>query len=131
VRNALVACTTDHPDVVRFSGPDLALNAKQSLGLALVLHELGTNAGKYGALSRNDGRVSAVWQVEAARSMPARVQLEWRERHGPVVVAPRHQGFGTKLIEQASRYELDGEVEILYEPDGLVCRISFPLEGPT
>ena len=127
VDTALLAYTTDHPDLITVRGPDVSVTAKQSLGLALVLHELGTNAAKYGALSRSDGRVAVDWQMDATGSDCGRLRLEWREHHDATVVPPRHKGFGTKLIEQACRYELDGDVTIDYGPQGLVCRISFPL----
>ena len=77
------------------------LTAKQALGLNLVLHELGTNAAKYGALSRSEGRVRVSWKIEGGQAR--RVRLRWEESHGPTVAPPAEKRFGTRLIERASR----------------------------
>ncbi|RYG71113.1 PAS domain S-box protein, partial [bacterium] len=97
-------------DATRFvwSGPDIRLNAKQSLALALALHELATNAAKYGALSGDDGRVAIEWRIEGGSL--ARLFFEWREDGGPTVAPPEKRGFGSRLIEQALALEFGGEV---------------------
>jgi two-component system CheB/CheR fusion protein len=105
----------------------VVISARQGLGLSLILHELGTNATKYGALSHHDGRLLVSWQVQDA-DRTRQVRLSWTERDGPAVVPPDQQGFGTQLIEQASSYELDGEAELTYAPEGVKCVIVFPLE---
>jgi two-component system CheB/CheR fusion protein len=113
--------------VVEVEGEPLVITPRQAQGLCLVLHELGTNAAKYGALSRHAGRLRVSWQVED--SSPGRqVRLRWQERHGPAVKAPRKKGFGVELIERACSYELEGEMELDYAPDGLTCEVVFPLE---
>lgn len=114
-------------DATRFvwSGPDIRLNAKQSLALALALHELATNAAKYGALSGEEGRVEIDWRIEGGSL--ARLVFEWRESGGPVVEAPSKRGFGSRLIEQSLALEFGGEVRIDYHPTGVVCRIAAPL----
>lgn len=114
-------------DGTRFvwSGPDIRLNAKQSLALALALHELATNAAKYGALSGDEGRVEIDWRIEGG-SLP-RLVFEWRESGGPPVQAPSKRGFGSRLIEQSLAMEFGGEVQIDYHPSGVVCRIDAPL----
>ena len=104
----------------------MPLTATQSLGLSLILHELGTNAAKYGALSREDGRVRVSWQIEE-RSKSRRLRLGWVERGGPDVGELGEKGFGTRLIERACTYELEGEVELDYAPAGLRCEVVFPL----
>jgi two-component sensor histidine kinase len=91
-----------------------------------VLHELGTNATKYGALSRPEGRLQVSWQIEARSDR--RLRLHWAERQGPPVVAPTEKGFGLQLIERAASYELEGSAEMNFVRDGLVCEVVFPLE---
>ena len=126
VEQALQAYRVDHPDVVKIEGDSVPLSPAQGLGLSLVLHELGTNAVKYGALSHQDGRLRVSWRVEDRRS-GRRVRLRWEEAGGPPVAPPAEKGFGTRLIERACTYELEGEVELQYAPDGLCCEIVFPV----
>ena len=125
VTEAVAAYRVDRPHVIKIEGEPVAINAKQGLGLSLILHELGTNAAKYGALTRSEGRLYISWQVEGESR---RVRLGWQERHGPSVKRPAEKGFGTRLIERASEYELEGTVELDYAPDGLSCELVFPLQ---
>ena len=90
--------------------------------VGLVFHELATNASKYGALSDPKGRVTIDWKVEDGR-----LEIEWREHDGPPVVPPEQRGFGLKMLERALASDLDGEVEIDFAPDGLLCSIIAPL----
>jgi PAS domain S-box-containing protein len=103
-------------------GPELALPPKVAVSLALGLHELCTNAAKYGALSAPEGEVRVVWAAEAGR-----LRLEWREAGGPPVAAPATRGFGTRMIERGLSTELRGKVEIRFEPTGVVCTIDAEL----
>ena len=120
---------TDYPGAIEVEGDPIRVTAKQGLGLSLILHELGTNAAKYGALSRPDGRLRISWRIETGDDHARNLRLEWLERHGPHIEAPPAEpGFGTKLIKQACSYELDGEAELRFEPEGLTCVIAFPLE---
>jgi two-component system CheB/CheR fusion protein len=107
-------------------GPPVRLIPKQGLGLALMLHELATNAAKYGALSVPDGRLSVNWSEEAGTSGRT-IHLQWQESDGPAVEGPRKKGFGVKLLERACRFELQGEVELKFEPAGFIAAITFPL----
>jgi PAS domain S-box-containing protein len=125
VEQAVAAYRGDDPEVVEVKGESVAITPKQGLGLSLVLHELGTNAAKYGALSRHEGRLRVSWRIE--EDSGRRVQLQWEERHGPVVEPPSDKGFGMKLIERACSYELEGAVELDFAPDGLTCEVVFPL----
>lgn len=100
--------------------PDAAVTADLAAPLALVLHELGTNAVKYGALSNAEGRI----EVEGALD-DGRVRLWWRERHGPLVTEPKEQGFGGRLFQTALA-PLGGTVERRFEREGLVCDLDFP-----
>ena len=112
----------DRAGVFEIAGPDLALQPKTAVSLALALHELATNAVKYGALSTPAGRVELRWQVDAGR-----LRLMWCERGGPPVVPPTRRGFGSRMIERGLAVELGGEVKIDFERQGLVCTIDAPL----
>jgi two-component sensor histidine kinase len=119
----------DTPDDTRFkvtAGPDIRLSAKTALAIAMALHELSTNALKYGALSVPGGCVDLSWEVRGERDA-ARFRMEWRERGGPPVKAPEKTGFGTRLVERGLASELGGTVRLAYEPGGLVCTIEAPL----
>jgi two-component sensor histidine kinase len=92
----------------------------------MALHELATNAAKYGALSTSGGGVAIRW-----RRLPASeghgVELTWEERGGPGVAPPEHRGFGTLVIERHLARSLDTEVELSFPPEGVRCRIVIPL----
>jgi two-component sensor histidine kinase len=93
-----------------------------AVSLALGLHELCTNAAKYGALSVPEGEVRVVWAAKEGR-----LRLEWREAVGPPVAAPATRGFGTRMIERGLSAELRGKVEIRFERPGVVCTIDAEL----
>ena len=126
VENAVEAYRVDNPEIVEVEGEPVPLTPQQSLGLSLVLHELGTNAAKYGALSHRDGHLRVFWRKEKDREH-ARVRLCWEERGGPQVAPPTEKGFGSRLIEQACTHQLNGSVELDYAPGGFICRIVFPM----
>ena len=126
VEQALQAYENDRPDVIEIQGDPVPLSPSRGLGLSLILHELATNAAKYGALSRSEGRVRVSWQVEQGDD-GRRVRLRWEEQGVPELEAPGRRGFGTRLIERACRHELEGEVELDYTPEGLRCELVFPL----
>ena len=104
-------------------GPDLILVPQAALHLALVLHELGTNSRKYGALSKPEGRVAVTWGVKNDR-----LQLQWSERGGPPVEVPRQHGFGTVLI-QGTAQSLGGEARMICIAEGLGWEIDVPLKA--
>ena len=110
---------------VAIDGPKVRLNPKPALTMTLAMHELATNAAKYGALS-NNGTVSVSWRIVDGVAGP-RVELTWLERGGPPVEPPSHRGFGSELIERGVAYELDGTAQLSYEAEGLLCRVCFPL----
>jgi two-component sensor histidine kinase len=93
----------------------------------MVLHELVTNAAKYGALSSPNGRVSVAWERRANGAAAAVLSLEWRERDGPPVRAAIRSGYGTDLIRDLIPHELGGTVDLAFAPDGACCRIEIPL----
>lgn len=107
-------------------GDDVRLQPKAALSLAMVFHELATNAAKHGALSTDAGRVSITWQVEPS-SEGSRMRLLWKESGGPPVTPPGRKGFGSRLIERGLAQELNGEVGLVYDPTGVSCQIAMPL----
>ena len=107
------------------TGDPVLLKPKQGLGLALILHELATNAAKYGALSSARGGLRVSWTRESDAGQHLRIH--WQERNGPPVLPPQKRGFGTKLIDRASQFELRGEANLHFDPDGLKAEIAFPL----
>jgi PAS domain S-box-containing protein len=109
-------------------GDELRLSPRMALPLSLVLHELATNAAKYGALSVPQGRVEVDWRTEGTSAEP-RLVLEWLERGGPVVQAPGRRGFGRNVIERSVAYELGGSTELEFASGGVRCRIEAPLES--
>jgi PAS domain S-box-containing protein len=110
-------------------GPEVRLGAQAALALGMALHELATNATKYGALSGDAGNVTLTWRAQR-RDDRVLFALEWREAGGPPVMPPKRRGFGSRLLTQGVRADLNGVAELLFEPDGLVCRIVAPLETP-
>jgi two-component system CheB/CheR fusion protein len=112
--------------VIKIEGEPVTITPKQGLGLSLVLHELGTNAVKPSALSQPEGRLRVSWVVENDPQV-RRVRLTWQERGGCRPEPLGEKGFGTQLIERACAYELEGEVELDYAPEGLTCVVMFPL----
>ncbi len=113
----------DH-DRFRVFGPAIRLLPRAALALAMGLHELATNALKYGALSPGaaEGRVALTWSTAGDR-----LHLEWREQGGPAVAQPSRQGFGTRLVERSLAQDLDGTVSIAFAPDGVICTIDAAL----
>ncbi len=91
----------------------------------MAFHELATNAAKYGALSAGNGHLDVRWSVDRSVS-PATVEIDWTERGGPRVKTPRRRGFGSRLVEKGLSQELDGEVSLRYDRDGLCCQIRLP-----
>ena len=112
---------------IRASGPDVPLAARPALALALALHELATNAAKYGALSNGSGTVDLRWHIVHEAGEP-RFRLTWSEQDGPPILAqPTRRGFGSRLIERSFAAEVGGEVRLTYAPTGLTCRLEAPL----
>jgi PAS domain S-box-containing protein len=121
VTDALAAAASQ-PERISTRGPDLALAPKTAVSLAMALHELSTNALKYGALSNDSGTVTVGWSTAGGR-----LRLEWREAGGPPVTRPTRRGFGSRMIERGLAAELAGTVTIDYAPAGLVCTVDAPL----
>jgi two-component sensor histidine kinase len=102
---------------VSMEGPDCLLSPKLALTMALLIHELATNAAKYGALSNSVGKLSIGWSLSAER-----LDLQWRENGGPVITTPTHRGFGIRLLSRAMD-QFGGTVETVFEPTGLICKL--------
>ncbi len=110
---------------IETSGPSVELNPSRALTIAMLLHELGTNAVKYGALSTDAGHVSLIWTIEQDGEQ-RRLSLTWTEVGGPKVEPPGRKGFGSRLIERALQAE-SGSAALEFEPSGLVCRMALAL----
>lgn len=115
-------------DRLSIDGPLVMLNPRAALGLTITLHELATNAAKYGALSLERGKLSLTWKVfnQVDRQW---VELSWREVGGPPTEAPRQPGFGTHWIARCIERDLGGRLELVFERDGLRCGMRIPLES--
>jgi len=112
---------------VRFSleGPQATMPPKSAVAFALAVHELCTNAAKYGALGVDGGQVAIDWDLVQTEAGP-RLRLTWRESGGPPVVEPAKRGFGSRLLERGLSAELKGSVKLGFPPEGLVCTIDAP-----
>lgn len=108
---------------VRIEGPSLMLEPNAAQTIAISLHELATNAAKYGSLSAADGRVEVAW----SRTADSRLSLRWIEFGGPIVTPPTHRGFGTRVIEKIIVGQLGGAVHFDWRDQGLACEIALPL----
>lgn len=113
----------DPPGRIMASGDNVFLEPKAAISLGMALHELGTNAAKYGALSTPEGRVIVNWTLSPDRSF----NFLWQESGGPAVEAPKRQGFGLRMIERALTNDLNGTVSIRFGSDGIICRITAAL----
>jgi PAS domain S-box-containing protein len=126
VVDATIEPYMSEPDRFSVSGPFVTLIPQAAVTFSLALHELCTNAAKYGALSVPDGRVDIAWTV-AGPPGKSRLVWTWTERGGPAVTTPDHHGFGSSLIERVLPMELSGAVRVEYRVTGLVCVLDAPL----
>lgn len=113
----------DSEHTVELSGPPVELAPNDALSLGLAVHELATNAAKYGALSQRGGAIRISW----AMIDDATVRLEWRESGGPPVSVQRGRGFGTDLLEKVVAHEFSRPVEIDFAPEGVRCVVTIPV----
>jgi two-component sensor histidine kinase len=117
----------NNPKRVRMFGPQVPLSPRVSVVLSMVLHEMATNAAKYGALSNDSGTVVLDWEVITENAGP-KLRIIWSEVGGPPVVAPVQRGFGSRLIERSARDQLDGEATVDFLPRGVVYTVICALE---
>ena len=116
------------PHRIQVDGSSLELGSKAGLAIALAMHELCTNAAKYGALSNDRGTVSIAWKVTGGAA-DSHFHMRWKESGGPPVQVPTRKGFGSKLIAQSIALDLAGETKLVFEPDGVLWTLDAPLEG--
>ena len=115
------------PERVRMSGPKIPLSPRLSVVLSMIIHEIATNAAKYGALSNDTGTVALDWEAITENGKP-KLRLVWAESGGPPVTAPVQRGFGSRLIERSARDQLGGEATVDFLPRGVVCTVICSLE---
>jgi PAS domain S-box-containing protein len=128
IRRSLAPFGVEDTDRFRLSGPNLRLPPQVVVAYALALHELATNASKYGALSNATGVVEVVWNVEGGTAPPL-LHMLWREQGGPPVTPPRQTSFGTQLIKRVLATEIGGRVDVDYRAEGVVFTAVAPLAG--
>ena len=121
VEEELAAYRMGDVEKVAAAGPDISLEPRTAQTIALALHELSTNAAKYGALSVMAGRVEVAWELE-----PVRLVLRWTESGGPSIQPPASPGFGIRMISASIERQLEGEATFDWRPDGLHCTLSVP-----
>ncbi|HJT35838.1 MAG TPA: sensor histidine kinase [Pirellulales bacterium] len=112
---------------VRIDGPYILLEPTTAQAMAVILHELATNAAKYGALSDTHGRVEFNW----SHKPDGQLMLRWMERDGPKIATPKRKGFGARVINQMVKHQLKGEVRLDWRAEGLTCEIAFPIVDQT
>lgn len=128
VKDALSPYRDLRSDRLHIDGPRVWLAPRHALAFAMALHELCTNAAKYGALSDDAGRISVVWTL-APKGEGCKLCLRWTEAGGPPVRAPSRRGFGSRLIERGLKHEFGGKVRLEFPPSGVVCTIETQLDA--
>jgi two-component system, chemotaxis family, CheB/CheR fusion protein len=111
----------DNPQRAQIDGPSLMLEQQSAQAMAVAVHELTTNAVKYGALSTPKGRVSVQWSCDPTQ----RLTFRWTESGGPPVALPKHQGFGARVMERIIQSQLNGDLKFDWRPEGVVCDIAI------
>ncbi|AWM04568.1 sensor histidine kinase [Bradyrhizobium amphicarpaeae] len=127
IARALRPFLMNGPDRIRMAGPAVPLSPRLAVVLSMIVHEIATNAAKYGALSNETGRVTLDWEIIADAPKP-RLRLIWTETGGPPVTAPVQRGFGSRLIERSARDQLGGEATVDFLPRGVVCTVVCALD---
>ncbi|MBI5260799.1 MAG: PAS domain-containing protein [Bradyrhizobium sp.] len=122
----LLAYNAREGEQVRISGPNVRLQPKPAETFALAVHELATNALKYGALREPSGRIEISWRIDET-GIPPQLIFDWRERGGPTVTAPRRKGFGTELLERTLAFEFKGRTNLTFNPLGVHYTTTIPL----
>lgn len=128
IMNGVATFIGDAKGRVKAQGPDLVVKGNVATALGMSIHELCTNAVKYGALSNDSGRINIEWAIEPGAKGQV-FSLLWTEVGGPTVTRPERTGFGSKVIRHALSAQTGGVVEITHEPQGLVCRLTAPADA--
>lgn len=126
VANEVVPYEEESARRIRVEGPPVDLSPRAAVAVGMLMHELSTNAAKYGSLSTHAGRLDVLWTVDEGAA-PPRLDLTWTERAGPPVTAPARPGFGSTLIQRGLARELDAQVRFDFAPEGLTFHLSMPL----
>jgi PAS domain S-box-containing protein len=127
VKNGVAVFGTESARI-RLDGPPVDVGPKTALALTMALHELCTNAIKYGALSNDSGSVALAWTIHGDSAEP-QLHLHWTERGGPPVSAPARTGFGSRIINDYCRAQLGGDATLLFEPEGVAWTLDVPLSA--
>jgi len=127
IARALQPFLLNGPERIRMNGPAVPLSPRLAVVLSMIVHEIATNAAKYGALSNETGRVTLEWEVIPDTPKP-RLRLIWTEIGGPPVTEPVQRGFGSRLIERSARDQLGGEATVDFLPRGVVCTVICTLD---
>ena len=128
VDRVLQPYSLNNPDRIRMTGPKVPLSPRVAVVLSMIVHEIATNAAKYGALSNDTGIVTLDWEIVTDDGKP-KLRLTWAETGGPVVVAPVQRGFGSRMIERSARDQLGGEATVDFLPRGVVYTVICALES--
>jgi two-component sensor histidine kinase len=110
---------------IKLDGPSLRLSVAAAQTLGMIIHELATNAAKYGALSSNLGHIDIRWHAQQVEDTEV-FTISWTERGGPTVVAPSHRGFGSTVVKTMAESSLDGDVDLDFAPTGLRWHLVCP-----
>ncbi len=127
VRRVLQPYLLNNPERLRMSGPKVPLSPRLAVVLSMIIHEIATNAAKYGALSNDNGTIRLDWETVTENGKP-KLRLVWAEAGGPPVTAPVQRGFGSRLIERSARDQLGGEATVDFLPRGVVYTVISALE---
>jgi two-component sensor histidine kinase len=127
VTDLLAPYSVDH--LVEIEGPGVTLAAESAVAFSVALHELATNATKYGALSPGKGKLAIRWDVSRSERGDNVFSLEWRESGGPSVTPPLRSGFGSAAITKSLANAVEGDVDLDFSPTGLVCSIRAPMSA--
>jgi PAS domain S-box-containing protein len=128
-REILLPAAGTSPDRILIEGASIEIDTRVALGLTMTLGELATNALKYGALSCEEGVLSVTWNVQPNSGGALLLNLDWREQGGPSVAPPERRGLGSRLMERCIERDLGGELDLAFNPDGVLCRISIPMRA--
>ncbi|HEY2033579.1 MAG TPA: HWE histidine kinase domain-containing protein [Rhizomicrobium sp.] len=116
----------DGAERITLAGPAIALSERTAGGIALAIHELATNAVKYGALFTPTGTIAVLWALTPQAS-GERFEMEWKENGGPKVLPPKAEGFGGRVIRHSVAHEPGGNITLDYRPEGLFCAFAFDI----
>jgi two-component sensor histidine kinase len=127
IKRVLQPYVLNNPERIRMFGPVVPLPPRLAVVLSMIVHEMATNAAKYGALSNDSGTVALDWEI-IEEGGAQKLRLVWTEAGGPPVVAPVQRGFGSRLIERSARDQLGGEATVDFLPRGVVYTVLCSLD---